>query len=129
MSRQVLSTTARVAAFAACATFLAGHGAAAYPDRPVKIITQGAAGSGPDVITRIVAAHLARLWGQEAVILNQSGGGGVLAARAAAQAEPDGYTLYAPTITTFVIMPELRHLCRSIWIAISPPSGSLRKRQ
>lgn len=79
-----------------------------YPTKPVKIITQGAAGSGPDVITRIVADHMGRRWGQQVAILNHAGGGGVLAGRAAATAEKDGYTLYAPTITTFVIMPEIQ---------------------
>ena len=79
-----------------------------YPAKPVRIITQGAAGSGPDVITRIVAEHLGRRWGQQALILNHPGGGGVVAGRAAATAEADGYTLYVATITTFVIMPEIQ---------------------
>ena len=79
-----------------------------YPAKPVKIITQGAAGSGPDVITRIVADHLRRSWGQQVTILNHPGAGGVMAGRAAATAERDGYTLYAPTITTFVILPEIQ---------------------
>ena len=82
--------------------------AAEFPDRPVRIITQGAAGSGPDVIARLVAEELARLWHQQVLILNHPGGGGVVAARAAATAEPNGYTLYIPTITSFVIMPELQ---------------------
>jgi tripartite-type tricarboxylate transporter receptor subunit TctC len=82
--------------------------AADFPARPVKIITQGAAGSGPDVLARIVADHLGRTWGHPVVILNHAGGGGMVAARAAAAAEPDGYTLYLPTITTFVIMPEMQ---------------------
>jgi tripartite-type tricarboxylate transporter receptor subunit TctC len=34
-----------------------------YPSRPVKFINQGGPGSGPDVICRIVADHLSRLWG------------------------------------------------------------------
>jgi len=79
-----------------------------YPSRPVKIITQGAAGSGPDVIARLVAEGLGRLWRQQVLIVNHAGGGGVIAARAAFAAEPDGYTLYIPTITTFVIMPEIQ---------------------
>ena len=79
-----------------------------YPAKPVRIITQGAAGSGPDVITRIVAEHLGRRWGQQVLILNHPGGGGVVAGRAAATAEADGYTLYVATITTFVIMPEIQ---------------------
>ena len=82
--------------------------AAGYPSRPVRIITQGAAGSGPDVIARLVADRLSRLWQQPVAILNHPGAGGVTAARAAAAAEPDGYTLYIPTITTFVIMPEIQ---------------------
>jgi tripartite-type tricarboxylate transporter receptor subunit TctC len=82
--------------------------AAEYPTRPVRIITQGAAGSGPDVIARIVADQLGRHWGQQVLIVNHPGAGGVVAARAAAGAEPDGYTLYIPTITSFVIMPEVQ---------------------
>lgn len=82
-------------------------GASDYPSRPVKLITQGAAGSGPDVIARIVADRLGKLWGQSVSIVNSTGGGGLLAAQAAATAEPDGYTLYVPTITTFVILPEM----------------------
>src|SRR5438552_13839700 len=72
-------------------------GAADFPSRPVKVITQGAAGSGPDVIARLLAEDLGRLWRQQVLIVNHPGGGGVIAARAAAAAEPDGYTLYIPT--------------------------------
>lgn len=78
-----------------------------YPDKPVKLITQGSAGSGPDVIARIVGEALGRLWGQQVVILNQSGAGGSLAARVASQAAPDGYTLYMPASSAFVSMPEM----------------------
>jgi tripartite-type tricarboxylate transporter receptor subunit TctC len=76
-----------------------------YPDRPVKLITQGAAGSGPDVVARIVTDHLGRLWGQQLVIINQPGAGGTTAARTAASAAPDGYTLYLAATSTFLIMP------------------------
>jgi tripartite-type tricarboxylate transporter receptor subunit TctC len=79
-----------------------------FPSRPVKIITQGAAGSGPDVIARLVAEELGRLWRQQVLIVNHPGGGGVIAGRAAAAAEPDGHELYIPTITSFVIMPEVQ---------------------
>ena len=97
-----------LAAMAVSSTALAREaGASDYPSRPVKLIAQGAAGSGPDVIARIVADQLARLWGQSVSIVNSTGGGGLLAAQAAATAEPDGYTLYVPTITTFVILPEM----------------------
>jgi tripartite-type tricarboxylate transporter receptor subunit TctC len=95
-------------AFAAAFLSAATAAASDYPAKPVRLITQGAAGSGPDVITRIIAAHLAKRWSQQVLVVNHAGGGGVLAGRAAAAADPDGYTLYVPTITTFVIMPEIQ---------------------
>jgi tripartite-type tricarboxylate transporter receptor subunit TctC len=109
MGRQArASILTRLLALAAVLTFGTTAAASDYPAKPVRLITQGAAGSGPDVITRIVASHLAKRWGQQVLVVNHAGGGGVLAGRAAASADPDGYTLYVPTITTFVIMPEIQ---------------------
>ena len=77
-----------------------------YPSRYVSIIIQTAAGSGPDVIARIVAERLTHVWGQQVPIINRQGAAGLLAAQAAASAQPDGYTLYMPTATALVILPE-----------------------
>lgn len=78
-----------------------------YPTAPVRIITQGAAGSGPDVVTRIVADELGRRWNQQLVILNATGAGGSVAAKQAIQAQPDGYTLYLPAASAYIVMPEM----------------------
>ena len=78
-----------------------------YPTRSVKLITQGAAASGPDVIARIVAERLGRLWGQQVVILNHPGAGGSVAARQAASAAADGYTFYMPATSAFIVMPQM----------------------
>ena len=78
-----------------------------YPSRPVRVITQGAAGSGPDVIARIVSDQLGRLWGQQPVIINATGAGGSTAARQAVAAPADGYTLYMPAASAFIVMPEM----------------------
>jgi tripartite-type tricarboxylate transporter receptor subunit TctC len=78
-----------------------------YPAKPVKIVTQGAAGSGPDVIARILADHLGRLWAQQVVVLPHPGAAGSTAARVAAGAVADGYTLYMPATSAFVVMPEM----------------------
>ena len=78
-----------------------------YPTRSVKLVTQGAAGSGPDMIARLVTDQLGRLWGQQVVILNHPGAGGSTAARVAASAAPDGYTLYMAAISTFIVMSEM----------------------
>src|SRR6516225_6605138 len=85
----------------------ASASAQSYPERPVKLVTQGAAGSGPDVIGRIVTDHLGRLWGQQIVMINQPGAGGSAAARMAAAATSDGYTLYMAATSTFLVMPEI----------------------
>jgi len=77
-----------------------------YPSRYVSIITQVAAGSGPDVIARIVAERLTQSWGQQVTIVNRQGAAGLIAAQAAVSAQPDGYTLYMPTSTALVILPE-----------------------
>jgi tripartite-type tricarboxylate transporter receptor subunit TctC len=76
-----------------------------YPSRYVSVIIQTAPGSGPDVIARIVADRLSQRWGQQVTILNRNGAAGLIAAQAAAAAQPDGYTLYLPTSTALVILP------------------------
>lgn len=67
--------------------------AADYPTKPVQIINQAAPGSGTDVRGRIVAEQLTQRLGQQVLIVNRPGAGGLIAAQAAAVAEPDGYTL------------------------------------
>src|SRR3954463_5839512 len=75
-----------------------------YPSSPVKVISDSAPGSAPDVILRIVADQLGQHWGQQIVVLNQPGAGGSLAARAAAGTAPDGYTFFMAVSSTFVTM-------------------------
>jgi tripartite-type tricarboxylate transporter receptor subunit TctC len=75
-----------------------------FPAAPVKVISDSAPGSAPDVILRIVAENLTKLWGQQIVVLNQPGAGGSRAASAASSAPPDGYTLYLAVSAAFVTM-------------------------
>jgi tripartite-type tricarboxylate transporter receptor subunit TctC len=76
-----------------------------YPSHPVRLITDGAPGSAIDVPMRIIADGLTRVWNQQAVIINQPGAGGAIAARAAAMAAPDGYTFGMPAVSAFVALP------------------------
>jgi tripartite-type tricarboxylate transporter receptor subunit TctC len=80
--------------------------AAAYPSRPVSIITPAPPGSGPDVIARIVADRLTRLWKEQVLVINRPGAGGLIGLQAAAGAKPDGYTLYMPVGSTFCVLPQ-----------------------
>ncbi len=102
-----MSSFFRFGVLAGLAAFLAASGvgaASAYPDKPVQIIADSAAGSTPDVALRFVAEELTKLWGQQVLVVNRPGAGGSVAARAAADAAPDGYTLYQPVLSTFVAL-------------------------
>ncbi len=76
-----------------------------YPTHPVRLISDSAPGSAIDVTMRIIADGLSRVWGQQAVLINQPGAGGAIAARAAASAVPDGYTLGMMALSAFVALP------------------------
>jgi len=77
---------------------------APYPSKPVQIIADSSAGSAPDVALRFVADRLSQMWRQQILVVNRPGAGGSVAARAAAEAAPDGYTLYQPVLSTFVTL-------------------------
>jgi tripartite-type tricarboxylate transporter receptor subunit TctC len=78
-------------AFALAAT--APAAAEDYPARPITLIVPFVAGGGVDAMGRIVAQKLAAAFGQQVVIENRPGAGGVIGTRAVAKAPPDGYTL------------------------------------
>src|SRR3954447_8506280 len=82
-------------------------GAEEFPARPVKIIVQTAAGSSLDVMARLVAEPLSQMWGQQAILVNQAGGGGLIASRALAVSPADGYTLSLAGGSVFVVLPEI----------------------
>jgi tripartite-type tricarboxylate transporter receptor subunit TctC len=83
-------------------------GAQTYPSGPVKVIVPAAAGGSIDVIARMLADRLARLWGQQVLVLNHPGGGTSIGARAAATSPADGYTLFFGISSTFVALPVLQ---------------------
>ena len=76
-----------------------------YPTHPVRIITDSAPGSAVDVPVRIIADGLSKIWGQQAVVINQPGAGGAIAVRAAETAAPDGYTFGVASASAFVTLP------------------------
>jgi len=64
-----------------------------FPVKPVRLITPTGAGGSLDTMARMLASKYAELWGQQGVVENRPGGGGIIGAGAAAKAPPDGYTL------------------------------------
>jgi tripartite-type tricarboxylate transporter receptor subunit TctC len=92
----LLAMTAAGAAFAQSAS---------YPSKSVKIISDSAPGSAVDVNLRVIAEGLSQHWGQQVVVVNHPGAGGAISAKVAAEAAPDGYTLYAPALSVFLAVP------------------------
>jgi tripartite-type tricarboxylate transporter receptor subunit TctC len=94
-SRASSSFALTVAAGLSAAVALTPQTASAqkYPDRPVRIILPLGAGGVGDISTRIVAEKLGEKLGQRFIVENMPAAGGIAAARAATQAEADGYTL------------------------------------
>jgi tripartite-type tricarboxylate transporter receptor subunit TctC len=79
------------------AILLAAASAAAaaqdFPNKPIRVIVPYAAGGLPDTMTRIVGQHASDLFGQQIVVENRGGAGGISGSEAVAKAAPDGYTL------------------------------------
>ena len=78
-----------------------------YPNRPIKLIVPFPAGGPPDTIARLVGNDISSRLGQTVVIDNRPGGGATIGTRAAASAEPDGYTLLYGSTTSLSIGPAL----------------------
>ncbi|MEO8443004.1 MAG: tripartite tricarboxylate transporter substrate binding protein [Betaproteobacteria bacterium] len=82
----------------------AADAASSYPSRPVRIVVPFTAGSGPDVVARMVGQKMTEAWAQPVIVDNRAGAGGTLGADLAAKAAPDGYTLLMATPSQTISM-------------------------
>src|SRR5215472_2278006 len=71
-----------------------------FPERPIKLVVPVSPGGSTDALARLVTARMQTILGQPVIVENQPGGGGLIAARAVARANPDGYTLLIGAIGT-----------------------------
>src|SRR6267154_3241148 len=89
--------------FAAGAVIAATTGTATaqnWPNRPVTLVVPFAAGSASDTVARILGARLSEVLGQQVIIENVGGAGGMTGASRVAKAAPDGYTIGLGTVGT-----------------------------
>ncbi|MGZ8263215.1 MAG: tripartite tricarboxylate transporter substrate-binding protein, partial [Burkholderiales bacterium] len=82
------------------------RGDIAYPSKPVRMLVGFSPGGGTDVVARIIGKKLSETWGQQVVIDNRPGAGGLLAFDMTAKANADGYTLIACS-PSFAIQPSM----------------------
>lgn len=79
-----------------------------YPSRPIRFLVGFAPGRIADLLARALGQKLVDAWGQQVIIDNRAGGGGLIAMQLAAKAAPEGYTLLMGSSTQFSINPALR---------------------
>lgn len=101
MKRTLVSLTAGLVAMVNIAN------AQSFPVRPIRWIVTYPPGGPTDVIARAVGSKLAAAWGQQIVIDNRAGAGGIIGTELAAKAVPDGYTLLFGTSAGLTINPAL----------------------
>jgi tripartite-type tricarboxylate transporter receptor subunit TctC len=78
-----------------------------YPAKPVRYIVPFPAAASPDIIARLLAERLGRMWNQQVVVDNRSGAGGTLGAAFAAKAPADGYTLFQCNVASSAVAQSL----------------------
>ena len=81
-----------------------------YPIRPIRLIMPNAPGSANDTMGRILAAKLGEALGQQMVVDNRAGAGGILGMEIGKHANPDGYTLVSPSTAATSIAPHIQKL-------------------
>ena len=111
MSRPSTDTASLLVAVLAALTAFpaAGQGkpGADFPNRPVRVIIPQAAGSGIDIMTRLVAQKLTESWGQQVIVDNRPGANGIIGMETVTKIKPDGYTLCMSFTSALAINPHI----------------------
>jgi len=78
----------------------------AYPSRPIRLVVPLAPGGGNDTIARLIGAKISPTLGQQIVVDNRAGAGGLIAAELVAKSPADGYTLLLANVAVMTIIPN-----------------------
>ena len=82
--------------------------AQAYPAKPIRLIVPLAPGGGNDTIARLIGQKISGPLGQQVVVENRPGAGGMIGADVAAKSPPDGYTLLLANVAAMAIIPNVQ---------------------
>ena len=83
-----------------------------FPSRPLRIIVAYTAGTGGDVVARIIANGMLPIVGQNVIVENRPGAGGMVGTEFGAKAPADGYTLTLASVGTLIITPAMSRSVR-----------------
>lgn len=117
MRRQIstlLATLAAVTTLAILAPGTAQAADAAFPTKTIQFLTPFGAGGATDAVARAFAKSLQQVIGQTVAVVNRPGGNGAIAATEAANARPDGYTMFLVTAGVLATGPLLRKVDYSV---------------
>lgn len=82
-----------------------------YPNKPIRLICPFPPGGTTDIVARLVAQNLTEAWGQQVIVDNRPGAGGLIGTELGSKAPADGYTALLGSITTHAVNPALyKHL-------------------
>ena len=100
--------------------------AEAYPRKPIRMIVPFAAGGGTDLIARITAQKLTEAWGQQVIVDNRPGAGGIVGTEMGVRAAPDGYT-FTLMGSSYTVNPRGPSRTLSHWPRRSPGNSATRR--